>query len=59
MVKNVIRGAKASGQVTVESGTGKFAGNIIKVFRHKNVIVAVDETRKLIMSIRPLTGFGF
>lgn len=41
----------------LEVGTGQFSGSIIKVFNHNGVKVAVDENRKLIMSIRPEKGF--
>lgn len=57
LVNGVIEGAKKAGTVVTEFGTGKFSGNIIKVFNHNGVKVAVDESRKLIMSIRPEKGF--
>jgi len=57
LVSGVIEGAKIAGPVVTEVGTGQFSGNVIKVFNHNGVKVAVDETRKLIMSIRPEKGF--
>ena len=57
LISTVIKGAQSSGNVIVEVGTGQFQGNIIKVFNHNGVKVAVDETRSLIMSIRPEKGF--
>ncbi|UZT98217.1 hypothetical protein ODZ84_01190 [Chryseobacterium fluminis] len=53
----MINGAKTANTVVTEIGTGKFSGNIIKVYNHGGVKVAIDETRNLIMSIRPETGF--
>ncbi|GAA3954479.1 hypothetical protein GCM10022209_60160 [Chitinophaga oryziterrae] len=50
-------GAQQAGTIVNETGTGKFAGNIIKVFNYNGIKVAVDDTRKLIMSVRPETGF--
>ncbi len=46
-----------AGTVITEAGTGKFSGNVIKIFNRNNVKVAVDDTRKLIMSIRTEKGF--
>ncbi|WP_160140243.1 hypothetical protein [Chryseobacterium sp. c4a] len=57
MVSNTIVGAKKAGTVITESGTGKFSENIIKIYNHNGVKVAVDETRNIIMSIRPDKGF--
>ena len=57
LVINTINGAKKGGNVITEVGTGKFTGNIIKVYKHNNIKVAIDETRSLIMSIRPQKGF--
>jgi len=57
LIRDVISGARKAGTVITETGTGKFSGNVIKVFNHNSVKVVVDETRKLIMSIRPEKGF--
>lgn len=57
LVSSVINGAQQAGTIVNETGTGKFAGNIIKVFNYNGIKVAVDDTRKLIMSVRPETGF--
>ncbi|WP_321308614.1 DUF6443 domain-containing protein [Marinifilum fragile] len=57
LVSKVIRGAKKSGNIVTEVGKGKFSGNSIKVYQHNGVKVAVDESRKIIMSIRPTKGF--
>lgn len=59
LVSGVINGAKEAGSVVTEVGVGKFEGNIIKVYNHQGVKVAIDETRNLILSIRPETGFKF
>ncbi len=59
LVSRTINGAKQSGNIISELGTGKFAGNIIKIYRHNDVKVAVDQTRNIIMSIRPTSGFHF
>lgn len=48
----MIKGAKAAETVIEEVGTGKFEGNVIRVYMSDGMKVAVDETRKLIMSIR-------
>lgn len=50
-------GRGATEELITETGTGKFSGNVIKVFNHNGVKVAVDETRQLIMSIRLVKGF--
>ena len=57
LISDVITGARKAGTVITETGTGQFSGNVIKVFNHSGVKVAVDETRKLVMSIRPEKGF--
>ncbi|MDA3616859.1 RHS repeat-associated core domain-containing protein, partial [Polluticaenibacter yanchengensis] len=57
MVSEVIIGARNAGTVVIETGTGKFAGNVIKVYDHNGIKVVVDETRELILSIRPESGF--
>jgi hypothetical protein len=57
LISDVITGARKAGTVITEAGTGKFSGNVIKVFNHNGVKVAVDETRQIIMSIRPEKGF--
>lgn len=57
LVSSTIQGARASGNIGVEIGTGKFAGNTIEVFTHDGVKVVTDSTRSIIMSIRPLKGF--
>jgi len=41
------------------TGVGKFKGNLIKVYNHNSIKVAIDETRGLILSIRPFKGFHF
>ena len=57
LISDVITGARKAGTVITETGTGQFSGNVIKVYNHNGVKVAVDETRQLIMSIRPEKGF--
>ncbi|GGH26750.1 RHS repeat-associated core domain-containing protein [Sphingobacterium alkalisoli] len=57
LISGVIDGAKKAGTVVPEVGTGQFAGHVIKVFNHNGIKVAVDETAKVIMSIRPEKGF--
>jgi RHS repeat-associated protein len=59
LVSGVIRGARKAGTVIHEVGTGKFAGNTIEIFVHDGVKVAVDTTRRLIMSIRPVANNVF
>lgn len=56
-MNGVIERAKKAGTVVTEIGTDMFSGNIIKFFNHNGVKVAVDESQKLIMSIRPEKGF--
>lgn len=57
LIENVITGARNSGTIITETGTGKFSGNVINIYNHSGVKIAVDETRQLIMSIRPDKGF--
>jgi hypothetical protein len=57
MISNTINGAKEMGTIITEIGSGKFSGNVIKVYDHNGIKVAIDETRNLIMSIRPTKGF--
>ena len=57
LISEVITGARKTGNIVTETGTGKFSGNVINVFNHNGVKVAVDETRQVIMSIRPEKGF--
>lgn len=57
IIKSTISGAKSTGNIITEVGTGKFAGNIIRIYQHNGINVIIDETRKSILSIRPLSGF--
>jgi RHS repeat-associated protein len=57
LVSNVITNARKAGTVATEKGTGQFANNVINVYTHDGIKVAIDETRKLILSTRPEKGF--
>ena len=56
-ISSTISGAKTTGNIITEVGTGRFSGNIIKVYQHNGIKVVIDETRKSILSIRPTSGF--
>ena len=60
MVSGVISGAKAAGTVTEAASThSKHAGNTITTYVHNGVKVVVDDTRRVIMSIRPVDSKKF
>lgn len=59
LIADVILGAKKAGTVITEAGTGKFSGNVIKVYKHNAIKVVVDETRRVIVSASPEKGFKF
>jgi hypothetical protein len=55
----VQRFPKAANTMIEEAGTGKFKGNSIRIYVHEGMKVVVDETRKLIMSIRSVDSRQF
>jgi RHS repeat-associated protein len=57
LISKVITNARKAGTVVSEKGTGQFADHVINVYTHDGIKVAVDETKKLILSARPVKGF--